>query len=101
MATPTVVISDASDPKKPRTIQYDPVLLPQSDEKKSATLDDSRRLFQRLWTDEDEDEIELLQGFSHCRNRGSTHDPKPNTEIAEFLPSSSSSPIFLSLIPMA
>lgn len=31
------------------------------EKKQSATFDDSRKLFQRLWTDEDE--IELLQGF--------------------------------------
>ncbi|KAK9919614.1 hypothetical protein M0R45_028200 [Rubus argutus] len=36
MATPTAVISDASDPKRPRTIQYDPVLLPQPEEKKTG-----------------------------------------------------------------
>lgn len=75
MATPTAVISDASDPKRPRTIQYDPVLLPQPEEKKPATLDDSRRLFQRLWTDEDE--IELLQGFldytTQRGNKGGSH----------------------------
>jgi hypothetical protein len=35
-------------------------------------IDDSRRLFQRLWTDEDE--IELLQGFlDYTTSRGSTH----------------------------
>ncbi|XP_041021290.1 probable transcription factor At3g04930 [Juglans microcarpa x Juglans regia] len=41
-------------------------------EKKPQPLDDSRRLFQRLWTDEDE--IELLQGFlDYTTSRGSTH----------------------------
>ncbi|KAL6142778.1 hypothetical protein ACLB2K_061054 [Fragaria x ananassa] len=49
------------DPKRPRTIQYDPVLLPAPEEKKPVAVVDERRLFQRLWTDEDE--IELLQGF--------------------------------------
>ncbi|XP_019423310.1 PREDICTED: probable transcription factor At5g28040 [Lupinus angustifolius] len=35
-------------------------------------IDDSRRLFQRLWTDEDE--IELLQGFlDYTSQRGSSH----------------------------
>ncbi|KAE9598097.1 hypothetical protein Lal_00004186 [Lupinus albus] len=35
-------------------------------------IDDSRRLFQRLWTDEDE--IELLQGFlDYTSHRGSSH----------------------------
>ena len=42
-------VDSASDPKRPRA----------GEEKKP--FDESRRLFQRLWTDEDE--IELLQGF--------------------------------------
>ncbi|XP_076887416.1 putative transcription factor At5g28040 [Bidens hawaiensis] len=37
------------------------------DQKKTTPLDDSRRLFQRLWTDEDE--IELLQGFLDYNNQ--------------------------------
>ena len=57
-----VVVSDSSDPKRPRIVQ--------SEEKKP--LDDSRRLFQRLWTDEDE--IGLLQGFlDYTTQRGSAH----------------------------
>ncbi|GLT38828.1 hypothetical protein SLA2020_130500 [Shorea laevis] len=40
-------------------------------EKKPPQFDDSRRLFQRLWTDEDE--IELLQGFlDYTTQRGNT-----------------------------
>ncbi|CAJ1976209.1 unnamed protein product [Sphenostylis stenocarpa] len=51
-----------SSPKRPRTEQIE--------EKKA--LDDSRRLFQRLWTDEDE--IGLLQGFlDYTAQRGSSH----------------------------
>ncbi|KAI4350039.1 hypothetical protein L6164_010566 [Bauhinia variegata] len=58
----TIVVSDSSDPKRQLTEQ--------SEEKKP--LDDSRRLFQRLWTDEDE--IELLQGFlDYTTQRGSSH----------------------------
>ena len=61
-ATTTVVVAaegGTSDPKRQ-----------QIEEKKP--LDDSRRLFQRLWTDEDE--IELLQGFlDYTSQRGSSH----------------------------
>jgi len=56
-----IVVADSS-PKRPRTEQIE--------EKKA--LDDSRRLFQRLWTDEDE--IGLLQGFlDYTAQRGSSH----------------------------
>lgn len=63
----TIVISDSSsDPKRRRV---EPI-----EEKKAPpapALDDSRRLFQRLWTDEDE--IELLQGFlDYTSQRGSS-----------------------------
>ncbi|PRQ41940.1 putative transcription factor GeBP family [Rosa chinensis] len=76
--TTTAVLSEGLDPKRPRTIQYDPVLLPLAapeEKKPAAALDDSRRLFQRLWTDEDE--IELLQGFldytTQRGNKGGSH----------------------------
>ncbi|XP_042483336.1 probable transcription factor At3g04930 [Macadamia integrifolia] len=52
-----------------------------AEEKKPPALDDSRRLFQRLWTDEDE--IGLLQGFlEYTMQRGSNnsshhHDTAP------------------------
>ncbi|TKY52149.1 Mediator-associated protein 1 [Spatholobus suberectus] len=56
-----VAVADSS-PKRQRTEQIE--------EKK--VLDDSRRLFQRLWTDEDE--IGLLQGFlEYTARRGSSH----------------------------
>ncbi|TKY52153.1 Mediator-associated protein 1 [Spatholobus suberectus] len=56
-----VAVADSS-PKRQRTEQIE--------EKK--VLDDSRRLFQRLWTDEDE--IGLLQGFlEYTAQRGSSH----------------------------
>ncbi|XP_028790317.1 probable transcription factor At3g04930 [Neltuma alba] len=58
----TIVVPDTVDPKRQR--------IDSSEEKKP--LDDSRRLFQRLWTDEDE--IELLQGFlDYTTQRGSSH----------------------------
>ncbi|XP_027366224.1 probable transcription factor At5g28040 [Abrus precatorius] len=59
--TATIAVADSS-PKRQRTEQIE--------EKKA--LDDSRRLFQRLWTDEDE--IGLLQGFlEYTAQRGSSH----------------------------
>ncbi|KAK7284274.1 hypothetical protein RJT34_19018 [Clitoria ternatea] len=61
-ATTTIVVHDSPDPKRRR--------VEPTEEKKP--LDDSRRLFQRLWTDEDE--IELLQGFlDYTSQRGSSH----------------------------
>lgn len=61
VALPATVIPESPDPKRPRT-----------EEKKATPLDDSRRLFQRLWTDEDE--IGLLQGFlEYSSQRGSSH----------------------------
>ncbi|KAL6963517.1 hypothetical protein U1Q18_030387 [Sarracenia purpurea var. burkii] len=48
------------DPKRQR-IEDVTVAAVVEEKKPIAALDDSRRLFQRLWTDEDE--IELLQGF--------------------------------------
>jgi len=61
----TIVIGDSSDPKRRR-------VEPIEEKKPPPPLDDSRRLFQRLWTDEDE--IELLQGFlDYTSQRGSSH----------------------------
>ncbi|QCD77667.1 probable transcription factor At3g04930 [Vigna unguiculata] len=68
LSTPTattIVIGDSSDPKRRR-------VEPIEEKKPPPPLDDSRRLFQRLWTDEDE--IELLQGFlDYTSQRGSSH----------------------------
>ncbi|KAF5740541.1 mediator-associated protein 1 [Tripterygium wilfordii] len=59
---PTAIVNQSEpDPKRQRVGE---TLVVQNDIKKPQPLpqmDDSRRLFQRLWTDEDE--IELLQGF--------------------------------------
>nr|XP_043632402.1 probable transcription factor At3g04930 [Erigeron canadensis] len=41
--------------------------------KRAVPLDESRRLFQRLWTDEDE--IELLQGFLEYNNQRAVNNP--------------------------
>ncbi|KAE9448094.1 hypothetical protein C3L33_19997, partial [Rhododendron williamsianum] len=55
----------APDPTRPRVddvaIFTTPTAVAAEEKKPIAALDDSRKLFQRLWTDEDE--IELLQGF--------------------------------------
>ncbi|XP_052175454.1 probable transcription factor At3g04930 [Diospyros lotus] len=58
---PGLVLTDSlPDPKRQRI--DDVAIVAVAEEKKpAAAMDDSRRLFQRLWTDEDE--IELLQGF--------------------------------------
>lgn len=68
--TTTVITTTAKTPSPKRQRIEQPVL----EEKKPQPIpiDDSRRLFQRLWTDEDE--IELLQGFlDYTTSRGSTH----------------------------
>lgn len=69
LALPPAAIDEA-DPKRQRvaesvTVHEEKKPLPQQ-------LDESRRLFQRLWTDEDE--IELLQGFlDYTTQRGNAH----------------------------
>ncbi|XAR52502.1 hypothetical protein NMG60_11020622 [Bertholletia excelsa] len=56
-----VVVADSlPDPKRQR-IEDVTIAAVVEEKKPLAALDESRRLFQRLWTDEDE--IELLQGF--------------------------------------
>ncbi|KAJ0703871.1 putative transcription factor GeBP family [Helianthus annuus] len=66
-ATPTTAVTG--------TITVSP--LPRSDivteQRKIVPLDESRRLFQRLWTDEDE--IELLQGFLEYTNQRVANNP--------------------------
>ncbi|KAK3020388.1 hypothetical protein RJ639_046121 [Escallonia herrerae] len=61
--------SSVPDPKRQRI--DDVTIAAVVEEKKPLPLDESRRLFQRLWTDEDE--IELLQGFlDYTAQRGIT-----------------------------
>ncbi|KVI03828.1 probable transcription factor At3g04930 [Cynara cardunculus var. scolymus] len=51
--------------------------------KKPVALDDSRRLFQRLWNDEDE--IELLQGFlDYTTQRGTNNSSHHHHDTAAF-----------------
>ncbi|CAL0308902.1 unnamed protein product [Lupinus luteus] len=65
----TVAVPPPISPATPITAVSDSKLLQIEDKK---PIDDSRRLFQRLWTDEDE--IELLQGFlDYTSQRGSSH----------------------------
>ncbi|KAJ0253823.1 transcription factor [Hirschfeldia incana] len=72
-AVPVAAIPVDSDPKWHRTTEI-VHLRPQP----PPPIDDSRRLFQRLWTDEDE--IELLRGFLDyvTSHRGSSSHP-PDT----------------------
>lgn len=49
------------EPKRQRINEFPAATTTVVEEKKPLAFDDSRKLFQRLWTDEDE--IELLQGF--------------------------------------
>ncbi|KAF2298607.1 hypothetical protein GH714_024306 [Hevea brasiliensis] len=69
---PCASVQSASDPKRQRVETT--LVIHQQEEKKPQPqqMDESRRLFQRLWTDEDE--IELLQGFlDYTTQRGSNH----------------------------
>lgn len=60
----TIIFADSTDSKRQR--------LDQIEEKKPPLVEDSRKLFQRLWTDEDE--MELLQGFlDYTTQKGSSH----------------------------
>lgn len=52
------------------------------EEKKPPGLDESRRLFQRLWTDEDE--IELLQGFLDYTTHRGTHNASHHHDTTAF-----------------
>uniref|UniRef100_A0A5B6ZNW2 Glabrous enhancer-binding protein-like DBD domain-containing protein n=1 Tax=Davidia involucrata TaxID=16924 RepID=A0A5B6ZNW2_DAVIN len=67
---PTQGVADSlPDPKRQRIEDVSIAIV--VEEKKPLALDESRRLFQRLWTDEDE--IELLQGFlDYTRSEGRT-----------------------------
>ncbi|KAG8648158.1 probable transcription factor At3g04930 [Manihot esculenta] len=69
---PSASVESAPDPKRQRVETT--VVVHQQEEKKPQPqqMDESRRLFQRLWTDEDE--IELLQGFlDYTTQRGGNH----------------------------
>ncbi|KAL2942437.1 hypothetical protein RDABS01_030787 [Bienertia sinuspersici] len=64
------------DPKRHRVDP--PIVTPE----KKPQIDDSRRLFQRLWTDEDE--IELLQGFLEYTSSRGTNSSGHHHDTAAF-----------------
>ncbi|TMX02096.1 hypothetical protein EJD97_022582 [Solanum chilense] len=71
--------------KRPRIDDFAiPVILPGAVKKPSAGFDESRKLFQRLWTDEDE--IELLRGFlDYTTQRGlNTSSPQHHYDTTAF-----------------
>ncbi|XP_010271046.1 PREDICTED: probable transcription factor At3g04930 [Nelumbo nucifera] len=59
-----------------------PVSATAEEKKPSTTIEDSRRLFQRLWTDEDE--IGLLQGFLEYTTQRRTHNSSHHHDTAPF-----------------
>lgn len=78
-AVPVSVIPVDSDPKWHRTTEIVHHHHHNSQRMLPPPIDDSRRLFQRLWTDEDE--IELLRGFLDyvTSHRGSNSSHPPDT----------------------
>ncbi|KAL5722197.1 hypothetical protein ACHQM5_005745 [Ranunculus cassubicifolius] len=77
--TPTTALAVAVH--QPSSISIIPT--PESVQKPSAAFDDSRRLFQRLWTDEDE--IGLLQGFlDYTSQRGGFKNSAYHHDTAPF-----------------
>ncbi|KAL5700582.1 hypothetical protein ACHQM5_026009 [Ranunculus cassubicifolius] len=77
--TPTTAVAVAVH--QPSSISIIPT--PESVQKPSAAFDDSRRLFQRLWTDEDE--IGLLQGFlDYTSQRGGFKNSAYHHDTAPF-----------------
>ncbi|KAJ8556408.1 hypothetical protein K7X08_029799 [Anisodus acutangulus] len=80
--TIAVVGVPASDqPKRQRINEFG--LPPVVEEKKPSAFDDSRKLFQRLWTEEDE--IELLQGFlEYTSQRGGINSSSHHHDTTAF-----------------
>ncbi|KAA8544968.1 hypothetical protein F0562_019815 [Nyssa sinensis] len=68
------------DPKRQRI--EDVSIATVVEEKKPLALDESRRLFQRLWTDEDE--IELLQGFLDYSTQRGTNNSSHHLDTTAF-----------------
>ncbi|KDP23626.1 hypothetical protein JCGZ_23459 [Jatropha curcas] len=69
---PTGSMDSAPDPKRQRVETTLVIQRPEEKKPQPQQIDESRRLFQRLWTDEDE--IELLQGFlDYTTQRGTNH----------------------------
>ncbi|KAJ8770955.1 hypothetical protein K2173_022179 [Erythroxylum novogranatense] len=69
---PSITVTEPTPGVKRQRVGGDSSAIAQQEEKKPQQLDESRRLFQRLWTDEDE--IELLRGFlDYSTQRGGSH----------------------------
>ncbi|KAJ8747756.1 hypothetical protein K2173_012963 [Erythroxylum novogranatense] len=69
---PSITVTEPTPGAKRQRVGGDSSAIAQQEEKKPQQLDESRRLFQRLWTDEDE--IELLRGFlDYSTQRGGSH----------------------------
>ncbi|KAA8536957.1 hypothetical protein F0562_029435 [Nyssa sinensis] len=78
---PTQGIADSlPDPKRQRI--EDVSIATVVEEKKPLALDESRKLFQRLWTDEDE--IELLQGFLDYTTQRGTNNSSHHHDTTAF-----------------
>lgn len=73
------------EPKRQRINEFGvtPASITIVEEKKPLAFDDSRKLFQRLWTDEDE--IELLQGFlEYTTQRGGINSSSHHHDTTAF-----------------
>ncbi|KAB5520471.1 hypothetical protein DKX38_024790 [Salix brachista] len=78
--TITAVASDSTpDASKRQRVPPETTTIPSQDSKRPQ-FDDTRRLFQRLWTDEDE--IELLQGFlDYTTTKGTVNNHHNDTAL--------------------
>jgi hypothetical protein len=76
--TTTMVATDSTlDASKRQRVSPETTVL--SQDSKKPQFDDTRRLFQRLWTDEDE--IELLQGFLEYTTKGTANHHHNDTAL--------------------
>ncbi|KAL6989545.1 hypothetical protein U1Q18_015296 [Sarracenia purpurea var. burkii] len=76
-------VSDFLPDLKRHRIEDVTIALAVQEKKPLAALDESRRLFQRLWTDEDE--IELLQGFlDYTTQRGGNNNSSHHHDTTAF-----------------
>ncbi|CAN4104356.1 unnamed protein product [Withania somnifera] len=81
--TIAVVSGDSPKPLRINEFSFTPASTSTVEEKKPLAFDDSRKLFQRLWTDEDE--IELLQGFlEYTRQRGGINSSSHHHDTTAF-----------------
>ncbi|KAL8154849.1 putative transcription factor At5g28040 [Apium graveolens] len=80
----TVAIAGVITPPQPKQIPQSPPLTVNAERKAlPLPIEESRKLFQRLWTDEDE--IELLKGFlDYNLHRGSLHSHNSHHDTSAF-----------------